>query len=49
MEEVPEKWCLECGQKLIALFFMGIIHDGYICEPCGLYYSIALRKLAKAY
>ena len=49
MEEVPEKWCLECGHKLKALFFMGVIHDGYICEQCGLYYTIYLRKLAKAY
>jgi hypothetical protein len=45
----PEKWCLECGQKLVALFFMGVIHDGYICDQCNLYYSISLRKVAKAY
>jgi len=34
---------------LTALFFMGVIHEGYICEQCGLYYSISVRKLAKAY
>jgi hypothetical protein len=49
MEEPPEKWCLECGHKLKTLLFTGVIHDGYICEPCGLYYSIYLRKMAKAY
>jgi hypothetical protein len=48
-EQPPTKYCLECGQRLKALFFMGVIHDGYICEQCGLYYSIYLRKLARAY
>ena len=48
MEAVLEKWCLECGNKLKAIFFMGVIHDGYVCEHCGLFYSIYLRKLAKA-
>ena len=45
----PVKWCLECGRPLTALFFLGIIHDGYICESCGIFYSIFLRKLAKVY
>ena len=49
MDQPPVQWCLECGHQLQALFFMGTIHDGYICEQCGLYYSISLRKLAKAY
>ena len=49
MEQPPVTWCLECGNQLKALFFMGTIHDGYVCESCGLYYSISLRKLAKAY
>ena len=48
-EQPPVKWCLECGNKLTALFFMGMIHDGYICEQCGLFYSVYLRKLARAY
>jgi hypothetical protein len=48
-EQPPTKFCLECGQQLTALFFMGVIHDGYVCEQCGLYDSISLRKLAKAY
>ena len=48
-EQPPVKWCLECGNKLKALFFMGVIHDGYICEQCRLFYSIYLRKLARAY
>jgi hypothetical protein len=49
MEPPTVKLCLECGQKLKALFFLGVIHDGYVCEPCRLYYSIYVRKLAKAY
>jgi DNA-directed RNA polymerase subunit RPC12/RpoP len=49
MDQSPEQRCLECGSKLIALFFMAVIHDGYMCEHCGLYDSVYLRKLAKAY
>jgi uncharacterized protein (DUF983 family) len=49
MEQPPVEWCPECGRGLKALFFMGVIHDGYVCESCELYYSVYLRKLARAY
>lgn len=49
MESPPVQWCLECGNQLTALFFVGERHDGYVCEQCGLYYSISLRKLSHVY